>query len=75
MSTAHVGRAFEYEIRNLFRDAGFSVVRGAGSKGEFCEEKVDLVASRLTRAKDQKVYLQVITAQCKNFGRKDQDNG
>ena len=47
--TATKGRRFEHEIRELFRRAGFSVVRGAGSKGQMLEEKVDLVATKSTR--------------------------
>jgi len=42
MSSAVKGRRFEHEIRELFRQAGFSVIRGAGSKGEMLSE-VDLV--------------------------------
>ena len=49
MSTSSKGRAFEHEVRNLFRSAGFSVIRGAGSKGELFGEKVDLVATKRTR--------------------------
>lgn len=65
MSNASKGRAFEHEIRNLLRDAGFSVIRGAGSKGELLDEKVDLVATKLTRENEYVVYLGVIGVQCK----------
>ena len=70
MSHASKGRAFEHEIRELFRSAGYSVIRGAGSKGEFCDAKVDLVASRLTAQHEFKVYLTIVSAQCKVKKRK-----
>jgi Holliday junction resolvase len=66
MSTARKGRAFEHEIRKLLEDAGFSVIRGAGSKGEFFDEKVDLVASKATRENGKTVFLTLIGIQCKN---------
>lgn len=47
MSTARKGRAFEHEIRKLFKEAKFSVMRGAGSKGELFGNKVDLIATAL----------------------------
>jgi hypothetical protein len=50
VSTATKGRAFEYEIRNLLRSAGFSVIRGAGSKGEMLGEKVDFGRHEVDRA-------------------------
>lgn len=65
MSKASKGRAFEHEVRHLFEGAGFSVIRGAASKGEMLEEKVDLVCTRLTRSNKQKVFLTVIGVQCK----------
>jgi len=65
MSTATKGRRFEHEIRELFRQAGFSVIRGAGSKGEMLQEKVDLVATKATKASRFKVLLTVVGVQCK----------
>jgi Holliday junction resolvase len=72
LSTATKGRRFEHEIRDLFRNAGFSVVRGAGSKGEMLEEKVDLVATKLTRENEFKCFLTLIGVQCKVRQRRDQ---
>jgi len=47
VSAASRGRALEQEVRELFRSAGWSVVRGAGSKEELDVDgelmKVDLV--------------------------------
>lgn len=65
MSNAVKGRAFEHEIRSLFEQAGYSVIRGAGSKGELLEEKVDLVCSKETRQNKFTVFLTVIGVQCK----------
>ena len=65
MSTATKGRRFEHEVRKLFEDAGYSVIRGAGSKGEFLSEKVDLVASKETAQTDYTVYLTIVGVQCK----------
>jgi Holliday junction resolvase len=65
LSTATKGRAFEHEVRNLFEAAGFSVVRGAGSKGEMLEEKVDLVCTKETRQNQFRVFLTIVGVQCK----------
>ena len=70
MSRASKGRAFEHEIRSLFESVGFSVVRGAGSKGEMLEEKVDLVCTKQERINDYRVMLYVIGVQCKARKRK-----
>ena len=48
MSDRGKGRKFEHEIRQILKAHGFSVVRGAGSKGEFFGDKVDLVATKPT---------------------------
>ena len=65
MSTASKGRRFEHEIRELFRQAGFSVIRGAGCKGEMLEEKVDLVATKSTRQNRFTCLLTIVGVQCK----------
>ena len=65
MNTAAKGRRFEHSIRDLFEREGFSVVRGAASKGEFLNEKIDLVASKITPQNEFKVMLTVVSAQCK----------
>jgi len=65
MSSATKGRRFEHEIRELFRQAGFSVIRGAGSKGEMLQQKVDLVATKATNVSRFKVLLTVVGVQCK----------
>ena len=57
MSTATKGRAYEHEVRALFEAAGYSVIRGAGSKGECLKEKTDLVCTKETRANQFKVFL------------------
>ena len=66
MSAVTRGRAFEHEVRHLLEGAGFSVCRGAGSKGFFDSPegkvKVDLIASRTDRIKRT---IQIILVQCK----------
>lgn len=64
----------EHEIRNLFREAGYSVVRGAGSKGELdiTEDgpmKVDLVCTKVSvQGTEREVF--VVGIQCKLHGGK-----
>lgn len=73
MSASSKGRRFEHEVRELFRQAGFSVIRGAASKGELLNEKVDLVASKLTPANEYRCQLIIVGVQCKvrrTHGRK-----
>jgi len=65
MSGATKGRRFEHEVRELFQKAGFSVIRGAGSKGEILEEKVDLVATKRTRQNKFTCFLTIVGVQCK----------
>ena len=66
MSTASRGRSFEHEVRHLLEGAGFSVTRGAGSKGFFDSPegkvKCDLIASKSDRVKRT---IQIILVQCK----------
>lgn len=67
MSNAAKGRALEHAIRNLFRSDGWSVVRGAGSKGTFdCASgivKPDLIATK--RGTGNAYSIQIILLQCK----------
>lgn len=53
------------KICQLFESAGYSCIRGAGSKGEFLDEKVDLVCSRETKQNAFTVRLIVVGVQCK----------
>ena len=66
MNTARKGRAFEHEVRKIFEAAGFSVIRGAGSKGHFDTPegvvKADLIASKSLR---NTYEVQIIAMQCK----------
>ena len=66
MNTAAKGRAFEHEIRHLFEREGYSVIRGAASKGYFDSidgtVKPDLVA---TKADAFTRTVQIILLQCK----------
>jgi Holliday junction resolvase len=65
LSTATKGRAFEHEVRHIMEPAGFSVMRGAGSKGELLDERVDLIATKLTAQNEFKAWLTVLGVQCK----------
>lgn len=60
---ANKGIVFEREIVKLFRDNGYDVIRGAGSKGEVFGIKADLVATKST-VKNKKTAVMVIV-QCK----------
>jgi hypothetical protein len=48
--------------------AGFSVVRGAGSKGNFFGDRVDLVVTKQTRENEFRANLTIIGVQCKVRG-------
>ena len=67
MNTATKGRAFEHELRKLFEDAGYSVIRGAASKGHFDspdgQVKPDLIATK--RGRSNKYEVQIIALQAK----------
>lgn len=67
MSSASIGADFEREVRSLLEGAGFSVMRGAGSKGQFDSPegvvKPDLIASK--RGRSRKYDMQIILIQCK----------
>lgn len=72
MSNYIKGRGLEYEIKKLFEDAGYAVMRGSSSKGTFDTPegvvKPDLIA---TKATDQNTRtVQVILLQCKIKGKK-----
>jgi Holliday junction resolvase len=71
MNTARKGAKFENDVRKMCEAYGFSVTRGAGSKGFFDspegEVKVDLIASKFL----QNTYeIQIILVQCKVKGQK-----
>jgi Holliday junction resolvase len=53
----------EWEVRKLFQDAGWEVVRSAGSKGSAFGVPADLICTKET-SKSQKTALLVIV-QCK----------
>ena len=68
MSTASRGRALEHEIRVLLRSAGYSVTRGAGSKGEIDlgdgPQKMDLIATKVSIQGTERTLF-IIGVQCK----------
>lgn len=48
MTNYRQGVAVEYEVKKLFERAGWSVIRGAGSKGQWVDFKPDLIATKET---------------------------
>ena len=65
MSSYSRGIAVEREIKKLLEDNGWSVMRGAGSKGEVFSEKADLIATRVGRSNIDDVHILVIQAKRK----------
>jgi len=57
------GRALEYEVKQIFTDAGWDIMRGAGSKGDVFGMKADLIATKQTGNKKKTAVMCVI--QCK----------
>jgi len=76
MSNANRGRVLEHEIRELLKNAGYSVIRGAGSKGELDIDgeptKVDLIATKSTNQIERTVY--IVGLQCKLRRRRGTTN-
>lgn len=58
MSNYSRGRGLEYEVKKLFEDAGWSVIRGSSSKGKFADMKPDLIASK--KRQNTKTVLMVL---------------
>lgn len=65
MSNYSRGRSLEHEIRKLFISAGYSVIRGAGSKGEALGFPSDLVASKYTDQNKREVWLAIMQMKVK----------
>ena len=70
MSTASRGRALEHEAKKMLEADGWSVMRGAGSKGHFDsvdgKVKPDLIATKKKRS--NKYILQIMLIQAKVQG-------
>lgn len=62
MAQYHRGRQLEWDVRKLFEEAGWSVIRGAGSKGEVDGFKTDLVASRRGKKYGDTIYIVLMQA-------------
>lgn len=52
MSQYTVGRAFEYEVRKMLEQHGYTVMRSAGSKGEY-----DLHARKTINGRSRDLWL------------------
>lgn len=67
MSNASKGANFERDVAKMLTNAGYSVIRGAGSKGFFDspdgQVKPDLIASK--RGRSNRYEIQIILLQCK----------
>ena len=55
MSNYQKGRRVEYEVAQVFKNAGWTVTRAASSKGPF-----DLIATKITVENEKKVYFVVL---------------
>lgn len=62
MTNYKSGTQLEYAVKKLFEEKGWSVVRGAGSKGEVDGFKVDLVASKRGRKYADDIYIVLLQA-------------
>lgn len=69
MNTAQKGARLEREIRQLFESHGWSVIRGAGSKGEVLAWKTDLLATKYTDQTQREVWLAVMQMKVKKRGK------
>lgn len=60
MNTAQKGATLERYIRQLFEADGWSVIRGASSKGEALGWKADLVATKYTDQTKREVWFAIM---------------
>jgi len=64
------GRRLEWEIKRIFEDVGWSIVRGAGSKGDFALDndkfKADLIATKIVRKGKKEVWIVLLQAKRTN---------
>lgn len=75
MTNYRKGRSLEYEVTNIFKKAGWSVIRGAGSKGEVDGMKVDIqVSKRGTKYLDT-VYIALLQAKRVSHGSLRRNGG
>lgn len=65
MNTAQKGANLERYIRQLLEADGWSVVRGASSKGEVLDWKADLVATKYTDQTKREVWMAIMQMKVK----------
>lgn len=65
MNTAKKGATLERYIRHLLETDGWSVIRGASSKGEALGWKADLVATKYTDETKREVWLAIMQMKVK----------
>ena len=68
------GITFERELKILLEANGFSVMRGAGSKGECFGMKTDLIATKETGQNVKSAYMVIIQCKVKQVKKKKIDN-
>ena len=67
MAKYHAGRSLEYAVKELFTNAGWESIRGAGSKGSVDGFKTDLVFSKRSQHHESLVYLVLMQAKRKKI--------
>lgn len=65
MNTAQKGANLERYIRKLFEGDGWSVIRGAGSKGKALNWEADLVATKYSDETKREVWLAIMQMKVK----------
>jgi len=75
MNTAQKGATLEREIRQLLEAAGWSVIRGAGSKGEVAmpdgdQYKTDLLATKYTKQTIRELWIVAVQAKVKKVKKR-----
>lgn len=65
------GITFERELKQLLEANGFSVIRGAGSKGQVFNEKADLVATKETGQNTKTAHMIIIQCKVKQKKKKN----
>ena len=65
MNTAKKGASLERYIRQLLEADGWSVIRGAGSKGKALGWEADLVATKYTDETKREVWMAIMQMKVK----------
>lgn len=71
---ANKGISFERQLKKLFEENGFSVMRGAASKGTVFNEKADLIATLETPSNTKKAYMLIVQCKVSKRRKKNANN-